>query len=123
MCPSCKSEHWTTARTNEQGRRVDLTRSLRKHIDAETLLRLTMPIIEALEREGRKHVARFSPGTIAKLAYELQCVVDELARPDVTEGTRRRDVIAQQQRKEQEKEARRSLRKQQDDDRRRHHRG
>lgn len=60
-----------------------------RKVDADVLLHEVQPIIRALESEGRKHIAKASPATIAKLAYDLRTVVERLAHEALRPGKRR----------------------------------
>lgn len=55
-----------------------LTRGAGRTVDVGILITKLSPIVRALQQEGRKHVARTSPGTIAKLAHDLKTILEEL---------------------------------------------
>jgi len=52
----------------------------RKKVPLEALQREIGPLLDALEREGRKHTARFSPMTVLQLTTRLRKVLEDMAR-------------------------------------------
>lgn len=56
-----------------------IVRGRGRKVDVDVLLQELSPIVQALKVEGRKHAARWSPGTIAKLAHDLEGILERLA--------------------------------------------
>lgn len=48
-------------------------------VDVDVLVHELSPIVQALKVEGKKHVALASPGTIARLAHQLEAILERLA--------------------------------------------
>lgn len=57
-------------------------------VDVGVLVQELGPIVQQLEAEGRKHLARWSPGTIARLAHELKAIVERLTHEGVLQSRR-----------------------------------
>jgi hypothetical protein len=51
----------------------------KQKIDLVTLKQELGPILEGLKAEGRKNMALMSPGTVARLAFQLEQLIDKLA--------------------------------------------
>lgn len=72
-----------------QSWRYRIVRGYGRKVDVDVLLQKVLPIVQALEKEGRKHVARFSPGTIAKLAHDLKQILEQLAHESLRRPAKR----------------------------------
>jgi hypothetical protein len=55
-----------------------IVRGRGRQIDVEILMHEVGPIVQAFKAEGRKHVARWSPGTISTLAARLEATLERL---------------------------------------------
>lgn len=55
-----------------------IVRGRGRMVDVDILYHEVSPIVRALEAEGKKHIARWSPGTIAKLAHELKAIIERV---------------------------------------------
>lgn len=55
-----------------------LVRGHGRQVDVDVFLQQVSPIVRELEREGRKHVAECSPGTIAMIAHKLKTAIEQL---------------------------------------------
>ena len=60
-------------------------------IDLITFKHELGPILEGLKAEGRKNMATMSPGTVARLAWQLECLIDKLAHLAPTDGAKESD--------------------------------
>lgn len=56
-----------------------IVRGRGRKIDIDVLMQELAPIVHALKVEGRKHVARSSPATVARLVTQLEAILERLA--------------------------------------------
>ena len=55
-----------------------IVRGRGRKVDVEVLVQELSPIVQALKVEGRKHPARYAPATIARLAHQLEAILERL---------------------------------------------
>jgi hypothetical protein len=65
-----------------------IVRGRGRTVDVDVLLQKVSPIVQALQTEGRKHLAECSPGTIAMIAHDLKAILEQLTHESLLTSKR-----------------------------------